>query len=320
MNKLIVFIILFFISTLFGQIVILGSSTAEGVGASNYQYSWVGRLQNSRIANKFKIYNLSKGGYTTYHFLPKNYNTKYPNLIDTSRNIDKALTLNPQIIIISLPSNDVAKGYSLDETLNNYKVYDSICKTNKIRLYLTTTMPRRLDISKKLLLKTQRDTLLKLYEPYVFNFYDPIVDSNLEIQKIYDVGDGIHLNDNGHNILFQEVYDNPYFNYDLSTISGIITPEKDYNIKINLYPNPFNSATVISYKIPEASKIEITIYDLLGNIIDKIHKTEYSPGLYNFLWQPNNLSTGVYLISFKAESLTRSNIYFTKTLKSIYLK
>lgn len=314
-----IFILLVSLGISFAQIVILGSSTAAGYGASSYQYSWVGLLQNSTISNKFTIYNLSKGGYTTYHFLPQNYNSKYPNLIDTSRNIDKALSLNPKIIIINLPSNDVSKGYTLEETLNNYKVYDSICKSNNIRLYVTTTMPRKLDLQKKILLKIQRDTLLNLYYPFIFNFYDIIVDTNLEILKQYDCGDGIHLNNDGHFLLFQEVYDNPYFNLDLSVLSNSHS-EKNYDIKINIYPNPFNSGTIINYSIPEASRIEIIIYDILGNIIHKTYKTENSAGTYQIMWQPNNIPSGVYFIQFKSSNILKNNLHFNKTIKALYLK
>ena len=46
------------------------------------------------------------------------------------------------------------------------------------------------------------------------------------------------------------------------------------------YPNPFNPKTVIGYRLSVISKVEITIYDILGNQIAVLVNEEQTPGEY----------------------------------------
>src|SRR5215218_3827288 len=98
------------------RIVILGSSTAFGRGATPIDSSWVNRyttyvkLKNSQNT----VINLAVSGYTTYQVLcPNNFVPPAGRpLPDTMKNITKALSLNPNAIIINLPTNDINYGYS----------------------------------------------------------------------------------------------------------------------------------------------------------------------------------------------------------------
>jgi uncharacterized membrane protein len=84
MTKIFLTIIFFVVfatgNTLFAQdkvinIVVLGSSTAEGYGPSVYANAWVNQLRRyvQSISNKSTVHNLAKGGYTTYHLMPNDY-------------------------------------------------------------------------------------------------------------------------------------------------------------------------------------------------------------------------------------------------------
>ncbi|MCU0644334.1 MAG: T9SS type A sorting domain-containing protein, partial [bacterium] len=68
------------------------------------------------------------------------------------------------------------------------------------------------------------------------------------------------------------------------------------------YPNPFNSSTVITYQVPEATDIKIYIYNVLGqkvaSLVDKHHKA----GIFRVSWDGKD-SKG---------RLAPSGIYFTK--------
>ena len=53
---------------------------------------------------------------------------------------------------------------------------------------------------------------------------------------------------------------------DLSDASN--TPKK---FKLNQnYPNPFNPVTTLGYNLPEKGLVNITVYDMLGNVINQL--------------------------------------------------
>ena len=70
------------------------------------------------------------------------------------------------------------------------------------------------------------------------------------------------------------------------------------------YPNPFNPQTKISFKIPDKSFINLSIYDIQGNRIRTLLKGEYFPGSYSVDFDGTGLSSGVYFYQLKSLSGT----------------
>jgi hypothetical protein len=60
------------------------------------------------------------------------------------------------------------------------------------------------------------------------------------------------------------------------------------------YPNPFNPMTTISYDVPIASFVRITVYDVLGKEITTLVKEEQEAGYYTVQWNARNWPSGVY--------------------------
>ena len=84
------------------------------------------------------------------------------------------------------------------------------------------------------------------------------------------------------------------------------------------YPNPFNPITNITYELAEEIFVEITIYDLLGNVVNNLVNTNQSSGVQSVQWNATNnqgqpVSAGVYLYSIEAGD-------FRQTKKMILLK
>ena len=72
------------------------------------------------------------------------------------------------------------------------------------------------------------------------------------------------------------------------------------------YPNPFNSGTIISYKIPDENfgEIQIVIYNVLGQKITTIFSGRTSPGIHQLRWEGfdchgNEVPSGIYLLILK---------------------
>jgi len=70
------------------------------------------------------------------------------------------------------------------------------------------------------------------------------------------------------------------------------------------YPNPFNSETVINYLLPEQSRVQLAVYNMLGQKVKTLVDTEKGMGTYSVKWdgkdeKGQDISAGVYILSFK---------------------
>jgi hypothetical protein len=92
--------------------------------------------------------------------------------------------------------------------------------------------------------------------------------------------------------------DGPAFIDILNYPTPILSVEKvipeQYVLEQN-YPNPFNPVTKIKFSLPQASKIELSVYNILGQKIAVLVEGFKMAGEYQFEWQPTNLASGVYL-------------------------
>ena len=84
------------------------------------------------------------------------------------------------------------------------------------------------------------------------------------------------------------------------------------------YPNPFNPVTTIRYDLSNESFVNITIYDMLGNVVYNLVNTNQSSGYKSVQWNATNnqgepVSAGVYLYKIQAGD-------FVDTKKMILLK
>ena len=60
------------------------------------------------------------------------------------------------------------------------------------------------------------------------------------------------------------------------------------------YPNPFNPATVIKFALPKGGRYNLSVYNLLGQLIEMISEEEYQPGYYRVKYDASRLSSGIY--------------------------
>lgn len=67
------------------------------------------------------------------------------------------------------------------------------------------------------------------------------------------------------------------------------------------YPNPFNVITAINFFLRKKSKIELKIYNNIGQVISTILNEEKLPGNYLIEWNAGDLSSGIYYIYLSGE-------------------
>lgn len=81
--------------------------------------------------------------------------------------------------------------------------------------------------------------------------------------------------------------------------SILVSNEEKLSIpsKISLkqnYPNPFNPSTSISFELPKQSKINLSIFDMLGRKVLVLANGIRSSGVHTIIWDAGQQSSGVY--------------------------
>jgi hypothetical protein len=98
-----------------------------------------------------------------------------------------------------------------------------------------------------------------------------------------------------------------YFQRD--DVSSIGQGSKEWNPfgKISIYPNPFNSFTQIQYSLHKQAKVQITIYNIKGQIVRVLEDGFRSSGSHTIQWdgkdeQNHSQASGLYIGCIQADS------------------
>jgi len=78
-------------------------------------------------------------------------------------------------------------------------------------------------------------------------------------------------------------------------------------------PNPSYTLTTISFFIPEADKVNISVYNVVGELIETITNTDFEQGLHSFEVNVSKLEAGSYFYTMRAGE-------YEKTKQLIILK
>ena len=275
------------------NIVVIGSSTAEGLGASTIENSWVYKYNEALFQKNtmLNVINLGLGGLTTYDLLPTESSTVLPSgvTIKTDRNITKALSYNPVAIILNLPSNDTSNGYSASTQLANFSEINAEATNSAIPIWITTTQPRY--FSNPADVQTQRDVrdaILSTYTDKALDFWTDIAASDGTIIPNLNSGDGTHVNDEGHSILLNKVMDKNID--DLTCLTSTLSDNSliGKNLSLKLFPNPLVEGDLnLNFRILNTGVLKVSFYNALGQ------KVAIQQERYNFKAGNNKLKVSV---------------------------
>jgi hypothetical protein len=68
------------------------------------------------------------------------------------------------------------------------------------------------------------------------------------------------------------------------------------------YPNPFNPSTQISYDLPQAGMVTLTVYNLMGQEVAKLVNEQKAAGSYSVEWMPWNMASGMYIYRINVQT------------------
>lgn len=299
------------------KLAIVGSSTSACFGASSFDSCYVGRLSvlynqtppwDTIVDNGF-----SKGGNTCFSGMPSSYVSPYADALlqpDRTHNITAAIASKPTVILVNFPSNaydtlPIAKIMFCLRTIR-----DSALKAG-IPCFVTTTQPRTSgnfatsEVKRKM--AEIKDSILQQFGFFAIDFYKDLITADSSLR--YDAGDGIHMNDKGHDSLFHRVVAKRIFaataggalpasfiNLSAKTSGGsnIISWTTSAEINIDRYEvdrsgdgrnfipvgsvTPIENGTTHSYQFVDAQPLAGSNYYKIV-IVDRDRKTHASPAL-----------------------------------------
>ena len=77
------------------------------------------------------------------------------------------------------------------------------------------------------------------------------------------------------------------------------------------YPNPFNPSSTIRYDLPEAARVTLAIYDVMGREVARLVDGSMDPGAHTVEWNGQDragrlLPSGVYIVNLTTPQDRRS--------------
>jgi photosystem II stability/assembly factor-like uncharacterized protein len=91
-------------------------------------------------------------------------------------------------------------------------------------------------------------------------------------------------------------------------------PSDIYSFKLlQNYPNPFNPSTRIEFSLPEYTYVNLSVYDVLGNLVGTLISEHKDAGNYNLEFNASNIPSGLYFYKIITSD-------FIATKKMILLK
>ncbi|MDQ7053996.1 MAG: T9SS type A sorting domain-containing protein [candidate division KSB1 bacterium] len=78
-----------------------------------------------------------------------------------------------------------------------------------------------------------------------------------------------------------------------------------FDLKPN-YPNPFRDQTTLRMVLPQASPVEIRVYDILGRLVYSRHMKRLGPGEHHIALKAQNWGSGMYFYRIKVGGAMKS--------------
>lgn len=99
-------------------------------------------------------------------------------------------------------------------------------------------------------------------------------------------------------------------------VDGAVIPKE--NSLVQNYPNPFNPSTVIQFKLSAPSTVTLTIFDILGRVVQELLDERRAAGTYSIKWAASGQSSGIYYYRMTARN--DAGQLFTQSKRMILVK
>ena len=104
--------------------------------------------------------------------------------------------------------------------------------------------------------------------------------------------------------------------FNSAQFSGVNTISQTENTSINVYPNPCSNNTEIDYSLIESGKVQLSVYNSLGQKVVVLVDESKDVGSYKFNYNTSDLAVGVYSCEIKVNGLTANYRKIIKLVKT----
>jgi hypothetical protein len=66
------------------------------------------------------------------------------------------------------------------------------------------------------------------------------------------------------------------------------------------YPNPFNAETSISFELPKSTFVNLSIYNVTGQLVESLVNEYRNAGYHNVIWNASGVGSGLYFYRITA--------------------
>ncbi len=115
----------------------------------------------------------------------------------------------------------------------------------------------------------------------------------------------------------ESIHDNTTLEVTNSDSIVIQKTAKVESLDLGIYPNPFNPVTKIRMQLPHTGRLEVAIYDILGQQVAVLHDGPVQKGVQTLHWNATNHASGTYFCVVQG---TLENGQVRKVQKLLYLK
>jgi hypothetical protein len=80
---------------------------------------------------------------------------------------------------------------------------------------------------------------------------------------------------------------------------------------LQITPNPFSNSTIVSFSIPQSTKVSISIFDAAGRLTKVLGDAQMQAGAHELVWNAtdekgNSVNAGIYFLKMQTESYSET--------------
>lgn len=238
--------------------------------------------------------------------LPRSHVSKMYHDVKATRLLDLTTTCET----FSFDADEVNRGQMID--MDNVPYIDAVALTNNnksiVEIYvINRSLTNEYTVNIQLQGMDEMDKEIKTYLYHATG--DPMARESWSNPPTWQITKNY----------FTEFYDVLTINLPKASLMRItvtdpnaVSVKKDDSKKaeiINLnqnYPNPFNPQTVIDYKLPKSEKIEISVYNTLGQKVKTLINKRQIAGNHSVSFDGSEFTSGIYFYTLKTKEATIS--------------